>query len=280
MVKSCTARHNIGFANFNCRGDLSSGSTRFNDWDVGDSIVKGPPVDASKLRFVSGGFTESAAGVGRLQAPAACFVAVRGTLGTVSSLLDAAFWLVDFDQEQCPGCQVDFGFRDSYASIKEEVFETLDEFGCKELPLHLVGHSQGAAIMTYLLYDALSEGYRVPFAYALESPRPGNEAFARALQAKLTSDSNAWRVSHFQDIVPHLPPKGLLGYEHALKEVYYTARTGTSYQLCNVEDDKCSNRWWPWELTGADHSWYADLNPCSCSNSTSSVVRRADSPLI
>ena len=75
--------------------------------------------------------------------PKGCFVAVRGTFGTISSLLDAAFWLTDFEQGICPGCQVVQGFHLAYLSIKDGLFRALQDFGCQQEPLYLVGHSQG-----------------------------------------------------------------------------------------------------------------------------------------
>eukprot|EP00440_Ansanella_granifera_P065429 gb/GFBE01070960.1/.p1 GENE.gb/GFBE01070960.1/~~gb/GFBE01070960.1/.p1 ORF type:complete len:303 (+),score=37.98 gb/GFBE01070960.1/:1-909(+) len=240
------------------------GEERFKRWDVGESIVKGPRVDPLNVTFVTSSTTQAAAGVGRMTEPDGCFVAMRGTLGPISTLLDAVFWLVDFNQDLCPGCQVVAGFVSAYHSVKEEIFEALEEFGCENRPLHLVGHSQGAASLTYLLFDAVAKGYQVEHMYALESPRPGNKAFAEALRGILGS-ADAWRVSHYQDIVPHLPPEGLMVYHHALPEIYYEARNGTRFRECGVEEADCSNRWWAWQLTPADHSWYADLNPCSCS---------------
>ena len=37
-------------------------------------------------------------------------VAMRGTFGVISSLLDAVFWPMDFEHAVCPSCQVDSGF--------------------------------------------------------------------------------------------------------------------------------------------------------------------------
>ena len=37
-------------------------------------------------------------------------VAIRGTFGPISSILDAVFWLMDYEHELCPSCQVVSGF--------------------------------------------------------------------------------------------------------------------------------------------------------------------------
>jgi len=238
------------------------GEDRFNNWDVGKSNVRGPKVDASRVRFVSQNFTQAAAGVGRMLDPPGCFVAMRGTLGTVNSLFDAMFWRTSFGRRSCPGCEVEYGFLQCYEAIRPGVFEALLDLGCREEPLYLVGHSMGAAGITYAFFDAVEAGYRVAAVYAMESPRPGNLAFSRAVQAR-ANDVAAWRVSHYRDIVVHLPPAEM-GFAHALDEIYYTHRAGTGYEECGVESPNCSEQWWPWQWSFADHEWYADVNPCSC----------------
>merc|ERR550525_733108 len=113
------------------------GEDRFNKWDVGDTLAHGPKVDATKVHFVTHNLTQAAAGVGRMTDPQGCFVAMRGTRGTVNSLFDGLFWLTDFDRKDCPGCKVEFGFRQCYESIKTDVFSALSVFGCKDQPLYL-----------------------------------------------------------------------------------------------------------------------------------------------
>mmetsp|Transcript_74683 Transcript_74683/g.136419 ORF Transcript_74683/g.136419 Transcript_74683/m.136419 type:complete len:291 (-) Transcript_74683:228-1100(-) len=239
------------------------GQDNFNTWNVGDSRIHGPKVDTSKVRFITRNFTHAAAGVGRMQDPEGCFVAMRGTLGTVNAVFDGLFWLTDFDRKTCSGCQVEFGFMGSYESIKREIFAALSEFGCQDQPLYLVGHSMGAAGITYTFLDALDLGYTVKHIYALESPRPGNPAFSRAVQAR-AKGIDAVRVAHYQDIVVHLPPSALF-FEHALPEIYYNHRTGTDYKQCGIDTNDCSGQWWTWQWTGKDHDWFADIDPCTCS---------------
>jgi hypothetical protein len=210
------------------------GRENFNSWNVGNSVNNGPKVNRSQIRFIQKNSTESAAGVGRMIGPDGCFVAMRG-------------------------------FLHCYESIQEEIFATLAEFGCHNLPLYMVGHSQGAAGISYALYDALDKGFDVKHAYALESPRVGNAVFSEALQAK-SRGMDVWRVAHYKDIVVHVPPESL-GFKHALPEIYYTDRNGTKHQQCQVENRHCSGQWPIWEWTSGDHMWYADINPCSCTYS-------------
>jgi len=257
------------------------GEDRFERWDVGDSIAHGPKVDTARLQFVRRNYTDASAGVGKMVEPPGCFVAIKGTTGTLDSLLDASFWLTHFGREGCEGCQVEKGFLVYYESMKQGIFDALERFGCKEEPLYLVGHSLGAAAITYAFYDLLDAGYKVRHMHALESPRPGNMAFAKALAAK-AKGVDAWRVAHYQDLVVHLPPEPLRAFEHALPEVYFPQRVGTAFRECGREEHDCSDQWRPWHLTMKDHCWYADINPCSCDNKTRTPPpprSRSESPL-
>eukprot|EP00438_Fugacium_kawagutii_P006889 Skav204958 [mRNA] locus=scaffold3104:471319:487108:+ [translate_table: standard] len=120
--------------------------------------------------------------------------------------------------------------------------------------------------------------YTVQHMYALESPRPGNKFFAQKLREMIDARSiDAWRVTHYQDLVPHLPPRGTFGYVHALPEIYYDSKNGTHYLECKEEDSNCSNRWWPWQLTAADHDWYAQIDPCRCPRGISKPQAAASS---
>merc|ERR1711966_194014 len=94
--------------------------------------------------------------------------------------------------------------------------------------------------------------------------------FAATLR-NITEGLDTWRVSHYKDIVPHLPPRAL-GYEHPLREIYFDNETGTHYKECGNEDKSCSNKWWLVQTTPKDHDWYADIDPCSCSSTTRSFL--------
>ena len=49
------------------------GEQRFTEWDVGQSVTKGPKVDKELLRFVTSSKTQAAAGVGKMLKPRGCF---------------------------------------------------------------------------------------------------------------------------------------------------------------------------------------------------------------
>jgi len=245
------------------------GEDRFNRWEVGSQTYS---VDTSKLRFVTGvedRNTLVAAGVGRMTSPDGCFIALQGTRGTLQAIEDASFFTTKWDRTSCVDCWIHSGWDRGYESIRKKLFGALDDFDCQHRPLYITGHSLGAAMAQYLLYDAIEANFSIAHVTAMESPRPGDTNFASSLQEKILNASvgSAYRTTHHHDVVVHLPPRGLQHYSHALPEIYFGAHTGTDYEDCGLSDTSmsCANQWWePWLLTGADHCWFAGIDPCSC----------------
>lgn len=243
---------------------LYCGKDNFNRWNVHSQKYD---VDSSKVRWIQNWGSRATAGVGRMNNPNGCFVAIRGTDGWIQAVLDGVFPTEKFNPDTCEDCRVHIGWKMSYDSIKKTIFRTLEEFGCEGRDLYLTGHSLGAAVLHFLLYDVLEANYTVAYTTAMETPRPGNHAFAEALQKKVeVTGTKAWRITHYRDVVPRLPPRGILNYVHALPEIYFGARQGTDFQNCGYDDMSlhCINQWMPWRLSGKDHCWYADGNPCYC----------------
>lgn len=58
-------------------------------------------------------------------------------------------------------------------------------------------------------------------------PRVGNPAFA----SSFNSLANEWRVTHWNDIVVHLPPEAL-GFHHTATEFFYN-EANTSWKQCD-----------------------------------------------
>lgn len=224
------------------------------------------PQHTSQKRYIVESRSGATAGVGVLNDRNGCWAAMEGTHTTQQWLLNADFVAVPFRSKTCAGCKVDMGFFTNYEATSKQIFNALSEFGCKGKPLYLVGHSLGAAGLHYLMYDAIEDGYTVQYMYAMETPRPGNKEFAEAMLKKAQGVS-AWRISHHYDIVVQVPPPKVLGYSHALFEIFYDTTSGTHYKVCTaLESVGCSLMYaaMPWKLTWTEHCWYAGRNPCGC----------------
>ena len=127
--------------------------------------------------------------------------------------------------------------------------------------LLITGHSLGAALGTLYAFDILyyEKDYKIQSLITFGSPRVGNEEFARKFESYPIYSK---RVTHYYDIVPHVPEE-FMGYRHISQEVWYN-EPNTKYTLCDdangVEDDQCSNSCSPTKCTStSDHLEYLQI---------------------
>ena len=139
-----------------------------------------------------------------------------------------------------------------------------------------VGHSAGGAVATLLAYElakgllSLDSGgggkaLGLVGLYTFGSPRVGNDKFADDFREVGVPHA---RVTHYRDVFPHLPER-VLGYEHAVREVYYN-EDSSEYRICDEEDgedDTCSNECGARCKSVEDHMRYINVDmgtpPCS-----------------
>ena len=148
------------------------------------------------------------------------------------------------------------GLYEEYLLYKNAVIESLNYTN-----IVISGHSSGAALGMFLAYD-IHNVYNVTL-YTYGKPRIGNAHFADSV-----SESNIihYRITHSDDIVPHLPEE-LFGYVHTNTEVWFYDDT-LNYIVCNDrESGKCSNSCAPIHCTSTkDHLYYLmiDIGSESC----------------
>ena len=170
--------------------------------------------------------------------PLTAVVSFRGTIP--SSLKD---WIDDLnfikkDYPLCDGCEVHEGFWESYTSLRNTALEALDRL--QPTNVLVTGHSLGAAMAVFAAVDIKYKGYNVAAEYTFGQPRVGDSTFATAYDTSLGPDVS-YRVVHYRDIVPHLPPE-IAGFHHDATEVWYQ-ENNIQYQVCNGsgEDPDCSD---------------------------------------
>ena len=103
------------------------------------------------------------------------------------------------------------GLKDAFLTLKNKY---------PDYQILVTGHSLGAAEATICAGTISALKYVEPskiLLMAFGSPRVGDKAFADAFP-KLVRE--AYRVVHRKDLIPHLPPEGLLGYIHIASEVW------------------------------------------------------------
>lgn len=158
----------------------------------------------------------------------------------------------------CDGCTFHTGFYDTYLSVRKDVIALLYKYLAKypKAKLFVTGHSLGGAQATLCAYDI--QKFRlanVTGVVTFGAPRVGNPTFVKNWDV-IMNEVNNYRITHFQDPVPHLPLL-LMGFQHSTREVYYGA-LNILYKVCKYpsEDPTCANSL-PLNLLGAaDHVTY------------------------
>ena len=106
----------------------------------------------------------------------------------------------------------------------DKVQQTLNNENLKNKPLWITGHSLGAGLST------IAAAYLEPHGlYNFGSSRVGDSAFKASFEGK-----NVHRFANCSDLVTHLPPKGLLDYQHIDTLHYFDA--DSNYYLSPTEE--------------------------------------------
>lgn len=163
-------------------------------------------------------------------------VVFRGTVGN-----NIKNWVADITADQIApysdkSIKVHDGFYKVWKLLSPMVLAELKQRSTL-LPLRITGHSLGASVGVLAAKDLTDLGYRVDRLYNYGSPRTGNFKFHVMMK---TLVPNIWRVTHHNDLVPHVPPQ-YLDFYHTDNEVYMAGTSG--FRICDStgEDPTCSN---------------------------------------
>lgn len=147
-------------------------------------------------------------------------------------------------------CEIHSGFNEAWNQVKDSVY-TFIANASSTYPNHtlaVTGHSLGGAVATIAAANLRAQGYPCDL-YTFGSPRVGNEDFVNFVDSQ---EGNEFRVTHFDDPVPRLPPSSaLLGsYRHTSPEFWLTTEDGTNvtasainvsnFEVCEgIDNDDC-----------------------------------------
>lgn len=167
--------------------------------------------------------------------------------------------------------EVEKGFYKAYNYLKPDLINNMGTLSKKyeTNKISITGHSLGAAEATLFAYDILNDftNYKILYFYNFGSPRVGNPAFVKSFSSFSVP---SFRVTHYFDIVPHVPEE-FLGYLHISNEIWYNEEN-SKYKICNdnnKEDSTCSNSCSPTQCTSLDdHVYYLNVSmgndpPCT-----------------
>jgi len=157
------------------------------------------------------------------------------------------FWWTPYTP--VPGTYVHRGFWDAYKNVQAQTRQTVEHAlklcrTCKTI--RVTGHSLGGALATHgaadlsFSYNKLNSSAPVIKLTTFGSPRVGDKTFSTWLDSQLTS---SWRMTHYCDPVPHLPPTVReINWHHVATEIYEGSNP-TNYKQCDGsgEDPTCAD---------------------------------------
>ncbi len=135
-------------------------------------------------------------------------------------------FLTDIKLKPVPGPQgnVHRGFKKGLDDVWGEMLQFISEIRSQNQSLWFCGHSLGAALAClaaseYCFGQQQHECQHVRGIYTIGQPRTGNHSFSSVYNQHLADRS--FRIVNNADVVPHLPPPGLIfRYRHINQEIY------------------------------------------------------------
>jgi hypothetical protein len=181
-------------------------------------------------------------------------------------------WIKDLDfprvtsYPKCPSCKVHAGFWSAWLELQTGVLAEVEQLvrlkpGAK---IFVTGHSLGAALAALCAAElgasSHSLGFPIEGVYTYGQPRVGDVAFQNFYS---TGEHVSWRVTHWRDIVPHLPFESF-GFHHTSTEVFYS-EDNSEWKICDGtgEDNTCADQFDLYSIE--DHRHYVNVSITSCS---------------
>jgi len=194
-------------------------------------------------------------------------VSFRGTAPT-----SIANWIADIEYLQSDGgyngvsAKVHDGFLRSYQAVAGNVLSEIMNLTSQfpDYDLILTGHSLGGAQATLLAMDlAYNHGKKDAYLITFGCPRVGNADFATAFNN--VYGGRSWRVTHGNDLVPHVPLENMLinHYHHVGTEVWYQHSGNIRISDPSGEDPNGSDGNW-FDTSLPDHLTYLGVLYLAC----------------
>lgn len=208
--------------------------------------------------------------IGILSSTKTIYVTFRGSSSKLNWLDDIEIIKVPYTSFIECNCTVHYGFYRSALGVRNETIRHITLLK-KLYPLYniiITGHSYGAAISQLLAMELYKDGFNTKV-YNFGQPRIGDLKYAQFVSKQLLHN---WRMTHTNDIVPHIPPILWLNYSHSCREVFQDSNDNLI--LCSntdCEDPLCTNQYNLSQTNGSKHSYYLG-HYLSCNSSTVNLL--------
>jgi hypothetical protein len=153
-------------------------------------------------------------------------------------------WGMECQYEGVP-CRVGWGFVRGSSRIRKQVIGTVEEVCGEGSQVSVTGHSLGAAEAVLGMLDLKRAGFDVIPSYTFGAPRVGDKVFNNVFRQHFPSQVHYFRVTHYMDPVPQVPPTWY-GFEHLNAEIYYGSLEYQSHtrRACEGGEDPCCSAQW------------------------------------
>jgi len=205
-----------------------------------------------------------------------CALSIRGTTNTANWIRDLEVVHERFVDANgsCPDCRVEYGFYEVWRKARDAVVSHLESLGCKPNTannrVYVSGHSLGAAVAALGMFSLADRGFQIQRSFLMESPLPGNKAFADAFDKRFPS---TFRLTHGKDVVVHVPMWYVNpftgGFSTFGTEIFYSS-SSSEFKVCDGLWDKSCSFQYPVLVTPksiADHCsvpYAINGDICSC----------------
>ncbi|KAJ1835807.1 hypothetical protein LPJ63_000801 [Coemansia sp. RSA 2711] len=188
------------------------------------------------------------------------YVAWAGTRRIRSIAVDAMAVFEDFAPD-VPGATVHAGFAESTNAVYPHILKNI-RAAAEDNPdykIVFIGHSLGgaSAVLSALKFAKDNEYPKDMIrVWTFGQPRVGNRMFSEYYTEVLGNQT--YRITYQGDIVPHVPPWQVLGYQHNPLEIHIINKDGDFYVCQNTAREDLDGAYrWPTIDTGvADHVDY------------------------
>jgi len=193
----------------------------------------------------------------------AVVLAFRGTVDIINWISNLNFsTLAPFPKY--PSVQVHSGFYDDYTSVDSQVVNLvhsfLSSFGTSTL--YVTGHSLGAALAQLAAISFKMDNPSITtHVYSYGTPRTGDQPFSSFYS---TTVDESYRITHWHDVVPHLPLL-ILGFYHTPNEAWFDEAFDSFTYCSDAESPNCSDSVFPDSID--DHLHYFNMDNDGCTPS-------------